>query len=689
MVEADLYVHQPFGNGKRACIGRPFAWQEALLVVAIVLQSFDVRLDDPAYEIHIKQTLTIKPDEFRIRVTPRHGMTATAVDDFIHSGKMAAPKTNGHTNGTTNGHAAETNGTAKKPMTVLYGSNTGTCQALAQRAASDAASRGFSAEVKEMDAGVDALGKIGPVIVFTSSYEGEPPDNAVKFMEWLASRQASALNGVEFAVFGCGHRDWTRTFHRIPKLADELLEKAGGKRIAPAGFTDAAKGNVYGDFEEWLDSTLWPALKSSDDDEEAANGSGVDFELSTDARATALRFDVQPATVKENVKLTSGHEPEKFHLEIALPSNSDYECGDYLAVLPQNSDSAVKEVMALFGVPWDSVITVRGDEPSVIPLNTPTPVFEILRSYVELSQPVTKKTIRLLMTHATDDAVRACLASLITNDATFTHEVTEKRVSLLRLLDQHKPNLSLPLGLFLTLLPPLQLRQYSISSSPLAKPGHCTLTYGILDTASLSDPSLRFQGVTSNYLRSLRKGDQIQVSVRPAAKKTFRLPLDLEETPMLMFAAGTGIAPFRGFCEQRALQKAAGRVLAPAMLFVGCRSAVDDRVYATQIDQWVADGVVDVRYAFSKEKEKSGGAKYVPDRVLLDSAEVKSLWRGGAKVYLCGSRRFAESVREAAEEIVRRTKEEANGSADPLVMAEMERRFKEAMVERVASDVFD
>jgi cytochrome P450 / NADPH-cytochrome P450 reductase len=183
--------------------------------------------------------------------------------------------------------------------------------------------------------------------------------------------------------------DWTRTFHKIPKLADDLLAKAGAKRIVQPGLTDAAKGNMYGDFEDWLDHKLWPALQAGSSP--PAEDVAIDFELSTDARATALRFDVQPATVKQNIKLTSGNEPEKFHLELSLPSDATYECGDYLAVLPQNSEEAVHAAMAHFNVPWDTVITIKGEGPSALPLNTPVPVAEILRSYVELSQPVTKK----------------------------------------------------------------------------------------------------------------------------------------------------------------------------------------------------------------------------------------------------------------------------------------------------------
>jgi cytochrome P450 / NADPH-cytochrome P450 reductase len=171
------------------------------------------------------------------------------------------------------------------------------------------------------------------------------------------------------------------------------LQKAGATRIVTSGFTDVAKGNLYGDFEEWLDGSLWPAL--STDPESEDHDASPDFELSTDARATALRFDVHPATVTVNRKLTSGDEPEKYHLEVTLPSDTHYECGDYLAVLPQNPDPLIKSILAHFDLPWDAVITLKGTGPSPLPLNTPVPVAELLRSYVELSQPVTKKASHL------------------------------------------------------------------------------------------------------------------------------------------------------------------------------------------------------------------------------------------------------------------------------------------------------
>lgn len=258
-----------------------------------------------------------------------------------------------------------------------------------------------------------------------------------------------------------------------------------------------------------------------------------------------------------------------------------------------------------------------------------------------------------------------------------------KRLSLLGLLRRH-PSVDLPFGIFLSLLPPHQIRQYSISSSPLADSTKCSLTYGVLDTASLADPEARFQGVTSSYLKSLKAGDIIQVNVRPAAKKTFRLPLNDEKTPLIMFAPGTGLAPFHGFLEQREAQMAAGCQLAKAVLYLGCRSQTSDRLYAQQMDRWARQGVVKLRYAFSQESDASQGCKYVSEQMLKQHEEIFSLWRAGARVYLCGSRKFAQGIRKAAEELALAAAE-VNGKPT----GEMKSRFEQAMQERVASDVFD
>ena len=199
---------KPFGNGMRACIGRPFAWQESLLTMVILLQNFNFRFDDAHYKLQIKQTLTIKPKDFFMRATLRDGLTATQLEQRLAGrGDQAGvngnqPRTNGVAAAPGRGKAPKVQG---KPLSIFYGSNTGTCEALAQRLASDAASHGFSAStVEPLDAANQKVPTDQPVVVITASYEGEPPDNAGLFVGWLESLKGKEMENVNYAVFGCG-----------------------------------------------------------------------------------------------------------------------------------------------------------------------------------------------------------------------------------------------------------------------------------------------------------------------------------------------------------------------------------------------------------------------------------------------------------------------------------------------------
>ena len=138
-------------------------------------------------------------------------------------------------------------------------------------------------------------------------------------------------------------------------------------------------------------------------------------------------------------------------------------------------------------------------------------------------------------------------------------------------------------------------------------------------------------------------------------KQSFRLPLDSANTPIIMFAAGTGLAPFRGFIEQRAIQPAANPAtkLAPAYLFPGCRSSTCDRLYASQMDEWQAAGAVQIFYTFSQEPDQSDGCKYVAERMMKESGLIAEAWMKGARSYTCGNRAFAVGVGKAAEEAVK------------------------------------
>ncbi|KUJ15912.1 NADPH--cytochrome P450 reductase-like protein [Mollisia scopiformis] len=672
---------KPFGNGVRACIGRAFAWQEALMVTAMLLQNFDFQLDDPSYKLRIKQTLTIKPANLKMRATIRHKMEAVDLERSLRGVLSMSPRPSTSTHRST----TPTCPGGEKPMTVLYGSNTGTCTDFAQRLASNAASHGFKATVMEMDAGVCHIPKSQPVIVITASYEGQPPDNAKKFISWLEHAPSDSLNGVQYAVFGCGHRDWTSTFQRIPTLVDTCMEKCGAQRLVQRGVSDASQGNMATDFDEWMDQHLWPALGSTGlvSTSDTKTTADADFDISTQSGITSFRQDVQNATVLEARVLTAPGEPQKRHLEVELPENMNYECGDYLAVLPVNSEENVRRVMSRFILPWDSTIVIKGHNFGFLPPNTPLSIRDILAGHVELFEPASKQILQVCASSTPDAELKSQLRTLISDPSTYTTEVLTKRLSLLSLLEQN-PSITLSFPAYLQSLTPLKVRYYSISSSPLSSPQKCTLTYNILSSPSLSSPTTVYNGVTGTYLSTLRPGDQIKVSVRPSTKALFHLPLNVAETPLLMFCAGTGLAPFRGFVQQRAMM-APSRKLAKAVLFVGCRSEEKDRLYKEEFDEWMKQGVVDVRYAFSREEEKSEGCRYVQDRMVRDRDVLVGLWDAGARVYVCGGREFVKGVGEAARGIVR---EELGARGVSVSGEELKRTFREKIADRCATDVF-
>ena len=232
------------------------------------------------------------------------------------------------------------------------------------------------------------------------------------------------------------------------------------------------------------------------------------------------------------------------------------------------------------------------------------------------------------------------------------------------------------------MLPPLRPRHYSISSSSLHDPHKCTITYGIINEVALSGVG-RYIGVTSSYLSTLKPGDEILCSVR-ATNKFFHLPADTS-CPILMFGAGTGYAPFRGFIQERAMQLAAGRTVAPALLFLGCRFSTKDRIYAEELDAWAKAGAVDVRYAFSKEPEKSEGCKYVQDRMLKDKEDVTKLWRDGAKVFTCGGPDVSSGIGQAAKALL---VENAKARGEGMTDEQVEEWFRQRRNERFVVDVF-
>ncbi|QIX01142.1 hypothetical protein AMS68_006659 [Peltaster fructicola] len=645
---------KPFGNGMRGCIGRSFAWQEAVLALALILQNFHLRLDDPGYQLKLKQTLTLKPAGLFMRVSLREGVSTLGLEKQLYAGAQA--------------DSLDTSKVSKevvvgdlKPMTVLYGSNSGTCEGLAQSLAKNAKSHGFDVKVSSMDEAIEKVSSGQPLVVVTASYEGEPTDNAKSFIEWLKS-SPSAFKNVQYAVFGCGHKDWAQTYQKIPTFVDHQLEGCGGTRIAKLGATNVAEGKIFDDFDAWQDGELWPKLTDNKASSSSTEGLNVDFSISSSAGDSA--YGVKEAIVVSNDVLTKKGVPEKRHIELQLPSDMTYEPGDYLAVLPTNSADVVNRVLTHFKLPWDSVMTVNSQ--SSFPIGRELSISNALARYVELNVPATQKNLATIAAYAPEEVKER----IVSQQAGHTP-------SMLEVLEAN-PSVELPFSVYLAMLPPMRIRQYSISSSPLVNPSRASITY------TVADADLKHPGVATTYLRRCESGSRIQVAVKKP-NSTFRLPAD-KKMPLIMICAGTGLAPFRGFVQDRVTKiKAGASEFGQALLFVGCYDPDLDQLFKEEFDEAEKLGAVKVYYAYSRAPDKSNDCKFVQERLFHERAIVRELFSQNAKVYICGSSAMGNGITDAVTKM-RVEVAENNGEAESLESAK--KWWQGLRNDRYAVDVF-
>lgn len=663
------HAWKPFGNGQRACIGRGFAMQEAILVMALMLQRFDISLADRDYKLVVSETLTLKPANLHIHARRRDGPTArprSTAQDAPTRPLAASSAPNPGDNG---------------PLLVLYGSNTGTSEAFAQRIGADAAAQGYAAIVAPLDDYASGLPDGVPLIVATASYEGRPPDNAARFVPWVEGLPDHALDGRRYAVFGCGNRQWARTWQAIPKRVNAALAKAGAQAFLARGEGDAA-GDLFGAFESWY-ANLWPSLAASEGREPAVQAQPrIDVEVRRGTRERLLKLDeLQRSTVLANRELVDMQKPgtrSKRHIEIALPKGMTYRAGDYLAVLASNPPETVRRALARFALEPDAEVIVHGAPgvPSVLPVDRPVTAETLFGDYLELQQPATRGQVTALAATIACPPERKEIERLAQEDV-YAAEILARRVTLLDLLERCA-SADMALGTFIAALPPMRARQYSIASSPLVDPSRCALTVSVLEAPALGGDRLH-RGVASTFLARLQEGDTLGVAVRQS-QAGFHLPAN-PLTPVIMVCAGSGIAPFRGFLQERAVRKAAGELLGPALLFFGVRDPDTDFLYREELERWQDAGVAGLRMAFSATGQD--GIVHVQDAIWRDRKEIAALFRAGARILLCGD---GEHMAPAVREVFIRIYEAETDASHAEALAWAERIEREGV--RYVADIY-
>jgi cytochrome P450/NADPH-cytochrome P450 reductase len=289
----------------------------------------------------------------------------------------------------------------------------------------------------------------------------------------------------------------------------------------------------------------------------------------------------------------------------------------------------------------------------------PVALERLLAHHVELQHTATRKQIAILAEHTQCPVTKPKLLALAADDAdsdAYMTEIKRKRRSVLDLLEEH-PACELPFEAFLDMLPPMTPRYYSISSSPLAEPNRCSITVGVVNEPAWSGLGT-FEGVCSTYLNRHDAGQTIDAFVKDS-KSGFRLPDD-PARPIVMIGPGTGLAPFRGFLQERDALRRGGAVLGRALLFFGCRHPDQDYLYREELERYAANGIVELYVAFSR---LDATKTYVQHRIAEHADDVWSVLENDGVVYVCGDgSRMEPDVRAALAELYR-TKTGADAAA--------------------------
>ncbi|WP_432384153.1 assimilatory sulfite reductase (NADPH) flavoprotein subunit [Bacillus subtilis] len=511
-----------------------------------------------------------------------------------------------------------------KEVTVLYGSQTGNAQGLAENAGKQLEQSGFQVTVSSMsDFKPNQLKKVTNLLIVVSTHgEGEPPDNALSFHEFLHGRRAPKLEDLRFSVLALGDSSY-EFFCQTGKEFDQRLEELGGKRISPRVDCDL-------DYDEPAAEWLEGVLKGLN---EAGGGSAAPAPAAASQTGESSYSRTNPfrAEVLENLNLNGrGSNKETRHVELSLEgSGLTYEPGDSLGVYPENDPELVE--LLLKEMNWDPE--------EIVPLNKQgdvRPLKEALISHYEITV-LTKPLLEQAAQLTGNDELRELLAP---GNEENVKAYIEGR-DLLDLVRDYGP-FSVSAQEFVSILRKMPARLYSIASSLSANPDEVHLTIGAV---RYDAHGRERKGVCSILCAErLQPGDTLPVYVQH--NQNFKLPKD-PETPIIMVGPGTGVAPFRSFMQEREETGAEGK----AWMFFGDQHFVTDFLYQTEWQNWLKDGVLTkMDVAFSRDTEEK---VYVQHRMLEHSAELFEWLQEGAAVYICGDEKhMAHDVHHTLLEII-------------------------------------
>lgn len=510
---------------------------------------------------------------------------------------------------------------ASKNITVLYGTESGNCEMLAEKVVKAAKKNGHKGKLTNMaDISASDLAKSETLFVIISTWgDGEPPEAAETFYNELMAAKVD-LSGVDFSVCALGDSSYEK-FCQTGIDVDQQLEKLGAKRLV-----DRVDCDVDFDepFDQW-EASLWGKLGAS-----SAPAAG----MASVSSAPAVAFDKKnpyPAEILANVVLSGDcSAKETFHVEFSLEgSGFDYQPGDVLCVIPQNADDIVSNILS-------AIDMSAGEEVELKNVGKIT-LGDALKNHLDITG-ISKKVATSIQTLSGSDK----LADLIAGKAEMTFKdwnYGREIIDLLEFDDLPKTASAQQIVDCFRALPP---RLYSIASSPKAHPDEVHLTIAAVRYQTYDKER---KGVASTFLADEGKPGTM-VNVYLHKNKNFRLP-ENGDTPIIMVGPGTGIAPFRAFIEERAETEAKGE----SWLFFGDQKYNEDFLYQLEIQDHLSTGALTkLDVAFSRDQPEK---VYVQHKMEEQAAELWAWLEKGAHFYVCGdASRMAKDVNDALLNII-------------------------------------
>ncbi|CAH0054539.1 unnamed protein product [Clonostachys solani] len=585
---------------------------------------------------------------------------------------------------------------------ILWGSQSGTAESLAHRLARDAQQRLKSVTVvcdlADYDPATLADVAESVIVVFiVSTYgEGDPSHNAIEFVSHVTTLRSSPLSHLRYAAFGCGNSNY-RYFNKAIDDIASSMDRCGAYCLVPTGKGDEASQSTQEDFLEWKEgffSYLVSEYGMSDHKAEYQPTVSITKEEITSANSklldnTSLPRKQQnieiPIVSRDIVATYDGQDRSCIDLKLDLSNHSriKYRTGDHIAIWPSNPLEEVDRLLGVLGLESQKTdglrITVK-DDMDELKVPSLTTIQALVSQHLDICAPVPRDTVLALARLTSSAIVRSELENIGRDRETYARFLDQHHLNLGRLLElmnNHDSSNSwtqLPLAFIIDFIPPMQPRLYSIATSSTVDPRRVGIVVSVKPAQVLKNPEALICGVTSTYLSTTdlstisNEGSLVRAEIR---KSSFKLPINLS-IPVIMVAAGTGIAPFRAFIQERARLASIGHKVGPMILFSGSQNRSDSLYHDefSTLEAMDGDKALPLKFitAFSRPRESDGNLPkktYVQDQVLVHSREVvQHLVDNDGAIYICGATTMAKAVGDVILNVVMQRNSLSKEAAD-------------------------